>query len=113
MPRGEGVVWAGAEAAGADVAADVAGDRGAEEEAHRPSTGSIILDRLALIRLQNILGTFSAGTNETAAGNRAPLFVEEGQQTAPRVRTRRARRLMKGVILLVFIHNGNTSTCTL
>jgi len=74
MPRGEGEVWAGAEAADADVAADVEGDRGAEEEAHRPSTG----------------------TNETAAGNRAPLFVEEGQQTAPRVRTRRARRLMKG-----------------
>ena len=39
MPRGEGEVGAGAEAA--DVAPDVVGDRGAEEEARRPSTGNV------------------------------------------------------------------------
>ena len=44
MPRGEGEVGAGAEE---DVAEDVVEDRGAEEEARLPSTGNIILDRLA------------------------------------------------------------------
>ena len=39
MPRGEGEVGAGAEAA--DVVADVGEDQGAEEEARRPSTGNI------------------------------------------------------------------------